>query len=306
VDPQNRNFNNWKKKGPKDSKDWGDLEYAIREVVGVGKSTWVADHTQPVGAALEQKKVLAGQHVSQAAMNLAADKTYEALLPEWKLQSDPNAGTWLKVALRAVAPRLVTLFRQKQSRLQKEPSIHGEGNRESEGSAKGSTTTTTTKTAKPLSKPKVVIREKGKGKQVMAANVDYDPDTDTEERKHKSEGIDRNVYLRGLDRSIIVRIEGNDFPFVVGMHALLQEQHKDRGLDNLTHIHLCWETFSRLLKLAESRYDPEYSEESLEVKWTDPSSKAVQIIDNQSRFVRAVGILGNAAEDKGYVEMALS
>jgi hypothetical protein len=171
------------------------LEYAIREVVGVDKSAWVVDHTKAVGDALEQKKILTGQHVTQAAMTLAADKTYEVLLPKWELQSDPNAGTWLKAALRAVAPRLVVLFRQKQNRLKKEAGADGEGAGDNESSVKGSQTVTTAITTKTFSKPKVVIRKKGKGKQVMAANVDSDLDTDNKERTHKSEGTNHNICL---------------------------------------------------------------------------------------------------------------
>jgi hypothetical protein len=44
----------------------------------------------------------------------------------------------------------------------------------------------------------------------------------------------------------------------------------------------------------------------LEVKWTDPVSKAIRKIVDRSSFVRAIGVLGNFAGDRAYIEMTLS
>jgi hypothetical protein len=74
------------------------------------------------------------------------------------------------------------------------------------------------------------------------------------------------VYLRALDQSIVVQIDKQEFPFVVSMHVLLQEQHLDQGLDNLTHIYLCWHTFQKLLQSVEEGFDSDYTTDSIEIR----------------------------------------
>jgi hypothetical protein len=296
------------------------LEFVIRVVVGRERLSWLADHKKAVGEALQQENILPGKHVTPDAYKAVEDRVCQLLLPEWELRSDPNAVPWLKGALKAIAPRLVALYRQKQGRqIKKETRDSGD---DGKGSQKESDTAPSTpkatssqpekRTIPPKSKLSTTsfdsrtVPNENKRPRSMVANVKRHANIDEEERKHKLEGVDRNIYLRAMDRSIVVRIKDHEFPFVIGMHALLEEESLERGLDDLTHINMCWESFSRLLKLADDRYDPEYSEDGLEVKWTDPVSKAIRKIVDRSSFVRAIGVLGNFAGDRAYIEMTLS
>jgi hypothetical protein len=279
--------------------------------------SWVAEHTKAVGAVLQEAKFEKSKHITGEAHNKIVDRIFQVLQEDWTLHTDLNASAWLKGALLALTPRLCALYRQKLGRLKDENEDEvDKDNLDSRSTGKkpsiAKSTTTTRSTAarstaatsvsSNLSPTKESVKKRGAWRTTVVSQ----PQQEDSERRHKLEGVDHNVYLRALDRSIVVQIDKQEFPFVVGMHALLQEQHLDRGLDNLTHIHLCWHTFQKLLQSVEEGFDSDYAADSMEVRWIDPSSKEVRIITGQSTFVRAVGILGSVAEDKAYIKMTLS
>ena len=114
------------------------------------------------------------------------------------------------------------------------------------------------------------------------------------------------MHLRAFDRHIIVRVLDEELPILVGLPVLRREQFQGEQQTKLTHVHLCWETFSTLIQAVDERYNPLDAANSLKVGYTDPESKEVRTINTQFVFQRAVGRLGYAAGDRAYIEMTLS
>ena len=177
------NFGYWRNKRTTDRDDWKDLEWVILEIVGLSTSSWVADRTKAVSNALQRQNMAERKHTTELAIAAVKDQLHPLLLPGWNLRSAPNAAAWLEAALKAVAPRLIVLCRQRQGRLTK--------SEEKTKAAPGPGTAPPSPPDQqmPSVEPEPGTRGNKRPQRGPTAQAWKRPDTDNEEREHKPEGV---------------------------------------------------------------------------------------------------------------------
>ena len=251
-------------------------------MVGINKAQWLAYSRKACQDALDSHDIKPGKWVTEECETDAADNLYKRLKDTFTLSSFEAGDLWLKSVSKAIGPRVVQLCRKHAAKRTRPTN-----EQDSDSSAKSSKKTKSSTESAPKRKRNkalpslnntLSIRQSiepitsSKRTQVVQGVGARTPSLQNEdmddERTHKSSKPSYDRQLQCLDRAIVVRIQGRDLPFVVGMHALVEPSEQQRGLDNLIHIHLSWIRFQSLLSQEESRLegDEMYDADSMSVK----------------------------------------